>query len=86
MRATARPRVNRLFPIDAFFLDFFEIAFIILPMIAPIEQKVLTPVVIALPVTVTGLLDKPVNVDLNKIKIEVPQIELPPLDFGPPAK
>ena len=35
---------------------------------------------------VTGLLDKPVNVDLNKIKIEVPQIEAPPLDFGPPAK
>jgi tripartite ATP-independent transporter DctM subunit len=29
----------------AFFLDFFEIAFIILPMIAPIAQKVLTPVV-----------------------------------------
>jgi len=26
------------------------------------------------------------NVDLNKVKIEVPQIELPPLDFGPPAK
>ena len=29
----------------AFFLDFFEIAFIILPMIAPIAQKLLTPVV-----------------------------------------
>jgi TRAP-type C4-dicarboxylate transport system permease large subunit len=29
----------------AFFLDFFEIAFIILPMIAPIAQKILTPVV-----------------------------------------
>ncbi len=29
----------------AFFLDFFEIAFIILPMIAPIAQKMLTPVV-----------------------------------------
>ena len=29
----------------AFFLDFFEIAFIILPMVAPIAQKVLTPVV-----------------------------------------
>ena len=134
----------------AFFLDFFEIAFIILPMIAPIAQKVLTPVVgadaaliwfgvmlcvnmqtsflhppfgfalfylrgvapkevkssdiywgampwiglqvimvvlvIAFPVTVTGLLDKPTNVDLNQIKIEVPQIDLPPLDFGPPAK
>ena len=29
----------------AFFLDFFEIAFIILPMVAPIAQKILTPVV-----------------------------------------
>jgi len=29
----------------AFFLDFFEIAFIVLPMIAPVAQKVLTPVV-----------------------------------------
>ena len=38
------------------------------------------------PSTVTGLLDKPVNVDLNKVKIEVPQIELPPLDFGQPKQ
>ncbi len=42
--------------------------------------------VIAFPITVTGLLDKPLNVDLNKIQIDVPQIELPPLDFGPPPK
>ena len=42
--------------------------------------------VIAFPVTVTGLLDKPANVDLNKVRIDIPQIELPPLDFGPPAK
>src|SRR3954452_14299058 len=130
----------------AFFLDFFEIAFIILPMIAPIAQKVLTPVVgadaaliwfgvmlcvnmqtsflhppfgfalfylrgvaprevkssdiywgavpwiglqlimvaivIAFPISVTALLDKPIDVDLSKVKIEVPQIELPPLDFS----
>src|SRR6202012_3462027 len=129
----------------AFFLDFFEIAFIILPMIAPIAQKVLAPVVgadaaliwfgvmlcvnmqtsflhppfgfalfylrgvgpkevkssdiywgampcvglhaiivilvIAFPVPATGLLDNPADVDLNKVKIEVPQIDLPPLDF-----
>jgi TRAP-type mannitol/chloroaromatic compound transport system permease large subunit len=26
------------------------------------------------------------TVDPNSIKIEVPQIDLPPLDFGPPAK
>jgi TRAP-type mannitol/chloroaromatic compound transport system permease large subunit len=130
----------------AFFLDFFEIAFIILPMVAPIAQKILTPVVgadaaliwfgvmlcvnmqtsflhppfgfalfylrgvaprevkssdiywgavpwiflqlimvalvIAFPATVTSLLDKPIDVDLSKVRIEVPQIELPPLDFG----
>ncbi|MBS0640223.1 MAG: TRAP transporter large permease subunit [Acetobacteraceae bacterium] len=29
----------------AFFLDFFEIAFIIVPMIAPVAQKMLTPIV-----------------------------------------
>ena len=39
--------------------------------------------VIAFPVTVTALLDKPVDVDLSKVKIVVPEIELPPLDFGP---
>ena len=49
-------------------------------------QAIMVILVIAFPVTVTGLLDKPVNVDLNKVKIEVPQIDLPPLDFGPPAK
>jgi TRAP-type C4-dicarboxylate transport system permease large subunit len=49
-------------------------------------QAVMVILVIAFPVFVTGLLDKPVNVDLNKIKIDVPQIDLPPLDFGPPAK
>jgi hypothetical protein len=35
---------------------------------------------------VTGLLDKPLDVDLDKVKIEVPQIELPPLDFGQPKQ
>jgi tripartite ATP-independent transporter DctM subunit len=49
-------------------------------------QVIMVVLVIAFPITVTGLLDKPVDVDLNKIKIEVPQVELPPLDFGPPAK
>jgi TRAP-type mannitol/chloroaromatic compound transport system permease large subunit len=29
----------------AFFLDFFEIAFIIIPMLAPVAQKILAPVV-----------------------------------------
>ncbi len=128
----------------AFFLDFFEIAFIILPMIAPVAQKVLTPIVgadnaliwfgvmlcvnmqtsfmhppfgfalfylrgvapkevkssdiywgalpwvgmqlilvglvIAFPQQVTILLDKPVQVDLNKIHFQAP----PPDDVGPP--
>jgi hypothetical protein len=47
---------------------------------------IMVVLVIVFPITVTGLLDKPLNVDLNSIKIDVPQIELPPLDFGPPAK
>ena len=38
--------------------------------------------VIAFPWTVTALLDKPVNVDLNKIRIEVPQLDVPPITFG----
>ena len=49
-------------------------------------QMVMVAIVIAFPITVTGLLDKPSNVDLNQIKIDVPQMDLPPLDFGPPAK
>jgi TRAP-type mannitol/chloroaromatic compound transport system permease large subunit len=144
--------INLFIFVLAFFLDFFEIAFIILPMIAPIAQKILTPVVgadaaliwfgvmlcvnmqtsfmhppfgfalfylrgvapkevkssdiywgalpwvglqiimvvlvIAFPWTVTVLLDTPVSADdVGKMRIEVPQIELPPpLDFGPPPK
>ena len=49
-------------------------------------QLIMVLIVIMFPVTVTGLLDKPLNVDLDKVKIEVPQIELPPLDLGPPQK
>src|SRR6266404_4790544 len=49
-------------------------------------QLIMVALVIAFPVTVTGLLDKPLDVDLSKVKIEVPQIEMPPLDFGPPPK
>lgn len=47
-------------------------------------QLIMVAIVIAFPVVVTGLLDKPLDVDLSKVKIEVPQIELPPLDFGQP--
>ena len=49
-------------------------------------QLIMVLIVIAFPITVTGLLDKPVNVDLDKVRIEVPQIDLPPLDLGPPQK
>jgi hypothetical protein len=49
-------------------------------------QVIMVVLVIAFPITVTGLLDKPLNVDLNKVRIDVPQMELPPLDFGPPPK
>jgi TRAP-type mannitol/chloroaromatic compound transport system permease large subunit len=49
-------------------------------------QAIMVLIVIAFPWTVTGLLDKPVDIDLNKVKIEVPQIDLPPLDFGQPKQ
>ena len=49
-------------------------------------QLIMVLLVIMFPVFVTGLLDKPLDVDLDKVKIEVPQIELPPLDLGPPQK
>jgi TRAP-type C4-dicarboxylate transport system permease large subunit len=45
-------------------------------------QLIMVAIVIAFPITVTALLDKPIDVDLSKVKIEVPQIELPPIDFG----
>ena len=45
-------------------------------------QAIMVAIVIAFPIVVTALLDKPLDVDLSKVKIEVPQIELPPLDFG----
>jgi hypothetical protein len=38
--------------------------------------------VIAFPITVTALLDKPLDVDLDKVKIVVPEIEMPPLDLA----
>jgi TRAP-type mannitol/chloroaromatic compound transport system permease large subunit len=49
-------------------------------------QAIMVLLVIAFPATVTVLLDKPVEVDLSKVKIEVPQIELPPLDLGQPKQ
>jgi hypothetical protein len=49
-------------------------------------QLIMVLLVIAFPWTVTALLDKPVDVDLNKIRIEVPQLEMPPITIGPPVK
>jgi tripartite ATP-independent transporter DctM subunit len=49
-------------------------------------QAIMVVLVIAFPSTVTALLDKPLNVDLNKVRIDIPQIELPPLDFNEPSK
>jgi TRAP-type C4-dicarboxylate transport system permease large subunit len=49
-------------------------------------QAIMVVLVIAFPSTVTALLDKPLNVDLNKVRIDIPQVELPPLDFNEPSK
>ena len=51
-------------------------------------QLIMVALVIAFPVLVTGLLDKPISAeDISKVRIEVPQMDdLPPLDFGPPPK
>jgi len=49
-------------------------------------QMIMVVLVIAFPITVTALLDKPSTVDLNKINIEVPQIDVPPLDFSEPRR
>jgi tripartite ATP-independent transporter DctM subunit len=127
----------------AFFLDFFEIAFIIIPLLTPAADKlgidliwfgvlicaniqtsfmhppfgfalfylrgiapksiktseiywgaipwigtmvVLVAIVILWPASVTYWIDKASNVDPSKIQIDIPQIELPPLDFSQPKK
>ena len=125
----------------AFFLDFFEIAFILIPLLAPAADKlgidliwfgvlicaniqtsfmhppfgfalfylrgiapksiktsdiywgaipwvglqvILVVILIFWPQSVTYFLDKPSGVDPSSVKIDIPQIELPALDFGPP--
>jgi TRAP-type mannitol/chloroaromatic compound transport system permease large subunit len=46
-------------------------------------QLVMVFIVIAFPLSVTIFLDKPKNVDLDKIRIELPQIDMaPPFDFN----
>jgi hypothetical protein len=49
-------------------------------------QIIMVVLVIAFPATVTSLHSKSTNLDLNKIKIEVPDIEVAPFDFSPPPK
>jgi tripartite ATP-independent transporter DctM subunit len=134
--------VNLFIFVIAFFLDFFEIAFIIIPLLAPAADKlgidliwfgvlvcaniqtsfmhppfgfalfylrgiappsvktsdiywgaipwvvlqvILVAIVILWPGSVTYWLDKKSNVDPSKIQIDIPQIDLPPIDFGQPA-
>lgn len=48
-------------------------------------QVIMIGLVIAFPSMVMHYKHAGTGVDPNTIKIEVPQIELPPLDFGPPA-
>jgi len=148
--------VNVLVFILAFFLDFFELAFIVIPLLGPAAEKlgidliwfgvilgvnmqtsfmhppfgfalfylrsvapkerytdritgkrmdpvttgqiywgavpfvviqiIMVGLVIAFPAMVMHYKGVQTNIDPSTIKIEVPQIELPPLDFGPPQK
>ncbi|MBV9558812.1 MAG: TRAP transporter large permease subunit [Pseudolabrys sp.] len=130
---------NAFIFVIAFFLDFFEIAFIIIPLLAPPADKlgidlvwfgvlicaniqtsfmhppfgfalfylrgiapksiktseiywgaipwigtmvILVAVVILWPESVTYWIDKGTMMDPSKVKIEIPQIELPPLDLN----
>jgi TRAP-type mannitol/chloroaromatic compound transport system permease large subunit len=134
--------VNIFIFVVAFFLDFFEIAFIIIPLLAPVADKLgidliwfgvlvcanvqtsfmhppfgfalfylrgiapksvkssdiywgavpwvvmqvlLVIILIFWPGSVTYWLDRGPKVDPSTIKIEIPQIDLPPLDFGQPG-
>jgi tripartite ATP-independent transporter DctM subunit len=133
--------VNAFIFIIAFFLDFFEIAFIIIPLLAPVADKlgidliwfgvlicanvqtsfmhppfgfalfylrgiappsvrssdiywgaipwvvmqvILVVILIFWPRSVTYWLDKGPKVDPATIQIEVPQIDVPPIDLGQP--
>src|SRR5882757_1209878 len=135
--------VNLFVFVIAFFLDFFEIAFIIIPLLAPAAEKlgidliwfgvlicanvqtsfmhppfgfalfylrgiappsiktseiywgaipwvvlqvILVVIVILWPQSVTYWIDRGTGIDPSKVKIEIPEPDLPPpLDFGPPA-
>ena len=49
-------------------------------------QVVMVLLVIMFPAMVMHYKGVASNIDPNTIKIDIPQMELPPLDFGPPAK
>jgi hypothetical protein len=49
-------------------------------------QLIMVALVIAFPIFVTWPLAGPSNIDLDKVKIEIPQIEAPPLDMSDPPK
>jgi tripartite ATP-independent transporter DctM subunit len=133
--------VNAFIFVIAFFLDFFEIAFIIIPLLAPAADKlgidliwfgvlicaniqtsfmhppfgfalfylrgiappsvktsdiywgaipwvvlqvILVAIVILWPGSVTYWLDKGPKMDPSKVQIEIPQFDLPPIQFEPP--
>src|SRR4051812_32016874 len=134
--------VNAFIFVIAFFLDFFEIAFIIIPLLAPAASKlgidliwfgvlicaniqtsfmhppfgfalfylrgiappsvktsdiywgaipwvflqvILVIIVIVWPGSVTYWIDKASNVDPSKVQIDIPQVDLPPIQFDQPA-
>jgi tripartite ATP-independent transporter DctM subunit len=136
--------VNAFVFVIAFFLDFFEIAFIIIPLLAPaadrlgidliwfgvlicaniqtsfmhppfgfalfylrgiapasiktseiywgaipwvVLQVILVVIVIFWPGSVTYWIERATKIDPSKVKIEIPQIDLPPpIEFGPPQQ
>ena len=49
-------------------------------------QVVMVLLVIMFPAMVMHYKGVASTIDPNTIKIDIPQIELPPLDFGPPTK
>jgi competence protein ComGC len=49
-------------------------------------QVIMVLLVITFPSMVMHYKGAASTIDPNSIKIEVPQMEAPPLDFGPPAK
>jgi tripartite ATP-independent transporter DctM subunit len=133
--------VNAFIFVIAFFLDFFEIAFIIIPMLAPVADKlgidlvwfgvlicaniqtsfmhppfgfalfylrgiappsvktsdiywgaipwvvlqvILVAIVILWPQSVSYWIDKGTNIDPSKVQINIPEIDMPPIQFDQP--